>query len=86
MLYFNSDLRIELINKQNAIIPHQFGVKLFFDTGKVIVDESASNIWHSGYGAGLYFVPIKEKYVFNIMYGFSPEESGLFILSVGKDF
>lgn len=86
MLYFNSDLRIELINKQNAIIPYQLGLKLFFDTGKVIVDESSSNIWHSGYGAGLYFVPVKERYVFNFMFGFSPEESGLFILSVGKDF
>ena len=86
ILYLNSDIRIEMINKVDAIIPYQFGLKLFFDNGKVIDDESNSNVWHAGYGAGFYFVPIKEKYVFNFMFGFSEEESGLFILSVGKDF
>lgn len=86
LLYFNSDLRFELINKYDALIPFQLGLKLFFDAGKVIDDESLSNVWHQGYGAGFYFVPVKEKYVFNFMFGFSEEESGLFILSVGKDF
>ncbi len=86
LYYFNSDIRIELLNKMSAIIPYQFGLKLFYDVGRPAIDDAESNSWRVGYGAGFYFVPVRERYVLNVLVGTSVEETGLLILSVGRNF
>ncbi len=86
MIYVNSDLRIELLKKNSALVPYQFGVKLFADAGRISVEDSALNKWHLGFGGGIYFAPIRERFVFNLLLGYSEEDRGLLILSFGRDF
>ena len=86
MHYLNAELRLELFNKPAAIIPYQLGLKFFYDFANVSITSENDRIKRSGYGAGIYFVPVKEEFVFNFLFGFSQEEKGLFIITVGKDF
>ena len=85
-LFFNSDLRILLIDKPEALIPHKFGIRFFLDTGKILLKEEDSKIWHQGYGIGLYFVPLKERFSFHLSTAFSSEESGLILFGLGRLF
>ena len=84
-LYFNSEIRWQLFQKYTAFVPIKFGVKAFYDTGKVNVGKGdfGSN-WHPGYGVGIFIVPLYEAVSISLSVGFSEEESFFPVLSFGK--
>ncbi len=81
--FINSELRIQLTEFQTALVPLKFGIKGFYDTGRVYSDFDTTDQFHQGYGFGVYFVPIKESFSLNISAGFSEEESGLILIGIG---
>ncbi|MDX1476233.1 MAG: hypothetical protein R3301_00960 [Saprospiraceae bacterium] len=85
-LFLNSDLRIQLVDKPSALVPHKIGLILFYDVGRVYVNGESSNKWHSGYGVGIYYVPLRERFALRLSAAFSEEESGLFKISFGQSF
>ncbi len=82
-IFVNSELRIQLTTIPTALVPLKFGIKGFYDTGRVYSDFDTSNQFHTGYGAGVYFVPVKESFSLNVAVGFSEEESGLILIRLG---
>ncbi|MBI9072446.1 MAG: BamA/TamA family outer membrane protein [Melioribacteraceae bacterium] len=45
----------------NLIMPHKFGIKMFYDIGRVFEKEETSNVIHSSYGGGLWVTPLEKK-------------------------
>jgi outer membrane protein assembly factor BamA len=88
LAFLNTDLRIQLIENPRALIPYKLGLTLFYDTGRVIDSVESANDpgWHQGYGAGIYFVPIRERFTIQFGLGFSDEESGLLRFGFGQPF
>jgi outer membrane protein assembly factor BamA len=84
--YFNSDVRIKVFDNPNALIPYKIGLLLFYDVGRVFQSEEDSNVWHTGYGFGVYAVPFRERFVIGISVGFSVEESAFLQFGFGKLF
>lgn len=56
-LYNNLELRTKLANVGGYVLPGQFGITAFFDTGRVWVKDDQSDEWHYSYGGGLYYAP-----------------------------
>lgn len=56
-LYNNLELRVKVTDFINYIIPGQFGLIGFHDIGRVWRKGEQSNVWHQGYGGGIYFAP-----------------------------
>ncbi len=84
--YINTELRVQLSEFRTSFVPMKFGIKGFFDMGRVYSDFDISNIWHQGYGAGVYLVPLSESFAISISGAYSDEESGLILLSIGSTF
>jgi len=59
----------------------ELGIFGFFDQGRVWADDEDSDVWHRGYGAGLWLTPFNLLVVTGSM-GFS-DEGRLFDLSIG---
>ena len=85
-VFFNSDLRIQLVDKANGLLPHKIGITLFYDVGRVDIPGESTDIWHYGYGAGIYYVPLRERFALQLSAAFSEEESGLIRLTFGQSF
>ncbi len=56
-LYNNLELRTKIANVGGYILPGQFGITAFFDTGRVWTKDDRSELWHYSYGGGLYYAP-----------------------------
>ena len=56
--YGNIEARAKLFNVHTRLFNGKFGVLAFYDIGRVWVDGENSNIWHSGYGGGLWLSPL----------------------------
>lgn len=56
-LYNNLELRTKIANVGSYILPGQFGITAFFDTGRVWTKQDQSDVWHYSYGGGLYYAP-----------------------------
>jgi len=56
--YNNFQARLKLFNIASYILPGQFGLTGFNDTGRVWVKGEKSDQWHNGSGGGLYFAPV----------------------------
>jgi hypothetical protein len=84
-IYFNSELRWQLLHRYTSIFPIKAGIKVFFDAGRVYYsgDPNESNKWHTGYGGGIYIVPFTEALIISISVGFSDEESFYPIIGFG---
>jgi len=86
-LFFNSDFRWQIFDRDDTFIPMQFGVKLFADVGQLYFDNDRDpSDWFVGYGGGIYLVPYKERLTINLVVGFSEEETGLILFRLGKPF
>jgi hypothetical protein len=85
-VYVNADVRVIIRDKQDALIPHKFGLRLFLDQGRVFYSPEESNKWHVGYGAGFFFVPFRERFSINLSLAFSEEETGLILFGIGNSF
>jgi hypothetical protein len=77
-LVFNSELRWELINNEEASIPIQMGILGFFDMGKVVNENDPlgdQTGYHQGYGFGIFLVPFSRSISFSLTFAFSDENS-----------
>ena len=85
-MYFNSEIRWQLFHRYTSFVPIKFGLKAFYDTGRVYsdFDEANSSKWHAGYGAGIFIVPLNEAVSISLQVGFSEEESFYPVISFGK--
>jgi hypothetical protein len=57
ILYNNFEARIRIANIASYILPGQLGLVGFYDIGRVWSDNYKSQLWHQGYGGGVYFAP-----------------------------
>ncbi len=85
-LFINTEMRWELYEFHTSLFPLRFGVKAFYDAGRVYSKFDETDNWHQGYGGGIYLVPLLEQFSINLSVAFSEEESGLFLLGIGKAF
>lgn len=83
-LYLNSELRFQLAEFRTPIVYMKFGVKGFYDGGRVYSDFDTSDTWHNGYGFGFYVVPHRERFAINVSAAFSEEESALILFRIGS--
>lgn len=82
--FFNAEVRYQFLEKQTSIVPIKAGIKVFYDYGRVFQGGlNERNDWRSGYGFGLYLVPLDESLTFSLTFGFSDEESVYPIFSIG---
>lgn len=58
-VYLNSEARIKLYDFKNYMLTGEIGLLLFSDLGRVWLDSEDSNIWHKGYGGGIWLSPFK---------------------------
>jgi putative sterol carrier protein len=72
MVFNNFQARLRLASIPGYILPGQFGVSAFFDTGRVWVSGDHSDKFHYGTGGGLYFAPASMA-VLQILAGHSVE-------------
>lgn len=56
-LYNNFEMRFKVANFVNYILPGEFGLVGFHDVGRVWKTDEKSDVWHQGYGGGIYFAP-----------------------------
>lgn len=80
--YNNAELRIKLFNSYNYILPFEFGMITFYDTGRVWYENENSTIWHNSYGAGIYLSPLNFM-VLSATYGISRNDE---VLNLGLGF
>lgn len=71
-LYNNLELRYKVTDFINYILPGQFGLLAFHDVGRVWARNEKSDVWHQGYGGGIYFAPAALT-VFRLFAGHSNE-------------
>ena len=85
-VYVNNDLRLQLSDKMSSLVPHKYGIRFFYDQGKVFYQQEESKIWHAGYGGGFYFTPFRERFTIDLTLAFSKEEKGLILFGFGSNF
>lgn len=66
------DLRVDLFEWNNYILPSKVGLILFNDLGRVWVDEEDSSTLHHGYGGGFYLTPFG-SFAINVLVAKSEE-------------
>lgn len=71
--YQNTDLRLRLGTSQNNFIPFSYGILGGFDYGRVWEDDDDSELWHYGYGGGLWLSPVNAV-ILNLSYFRSRED------------
>jgi len=83
--YINTDLRIHLGKSQQDFLPFYYGLGTFLDVAQVINNDNIfEEIWHTGYGLGVYLTPINKDFLsLNINVSQSTEEKLLFNLGLG---
>ena len=74
-MYQNTEFRFKLFNFSNYISRGEFGVLAFNDVGRVWLEGEDSNIWHHGYGGGVWISPFSAA-VLNVSYEMSKDEKG----------
>ena len=79
--YADVELRVKLCDVKSYVMPGALGIVGFNDVGRVWVKGENSNIWHDGYGTGLYYTPFNMMIVSTTI-AFS-DESTLFNFTIG---
>lgn len=70
--YHQLDLRVDLFEWRNYILPSKVGLILFNDIGRVWLDGEDSSTLHHGYGGGVYLTPFG-RFAINILMAKSEE-------------
>lgn len=83
-VYNNLELRVEVLDFYRYLLGGKAGFTVFFDTGRVWSDSEQSDVWHKGYGGGIWF-NLFESLLINSSAGFS-EEGSLIEISAGFHF
>jgi len=84
MAYYDLDLRFKLFDFTSYIVPGSVGLLGFHDVGRVWYPGQSSNLWHHGYGGGIYVVPA-DLILIQAAVGFS-KESTMPYISIGFNF
>ncbi|MEM7101641.1 MAG: BamA/TamA family outer membrane protein [Bacteroidota bacterium] len=79
--YQNTELRIKLTKISNYVFSSSIGILGHADIGRVWLTNDTSDLWHYGYGGGVWF-SIFDLGVLSATYTFSDTDD-LFILGVG---
>lgn len=74
--YQNADLRIQAFRFANYFGYGTVGVLGFFDNGRVWTDGEDSDVWHQGYGGGVWLA-LLNQFVLTGTYGLSDENKGV---------
>ncbi|HSY62101.1 MAG TPA: BamA/TamA family outer membrane protein, partial [Cytophaga sp.] len=70
--FYNIEVRVKLFDFTSYLFPGSIGLIAFNDVGRVWTEGEKSNLWHDGYGGGIYIVPAK-MLVVNLTLGCSKE-------------
>jgi hypothetical protein len=70
--YTQFDVRIELAQWRNYILPSTVGLIFFNDIGRVWFLGENSNTWHHGYGGGFFLIPYN-RFALNLLFANSKE-------------
>lgn len=84
MLFNNTELRMKVTDFRTYLLPGSLGIVAFNDVGRVWIDHDRSNIWHHGYGGGIWLGIVK-RIVFTACLT-SSKESTLPLLTFGYQF
>jgi hypothetical protein len=79
--FHNTELRMKLLDLNFYLFPGKVGLIGFFDYGRVWADAERSELWHTGFGPGIW-IQIYNKAALTATYGFTPNTS-LFNLQLG---
>jgi hypothetical protein len=83
--YNNTELRIKIADINTYLFPAGFGILGFNDIGRVWADSEKSDVWHDGYGGGIWLAPLN-KFVVTASLTYSNEERHLGLLTFGYQF
>ncbi len=61
--YNQAEMRLQLATFRTYLFPAAFGIMAFYDAGRVWVDNDIEKKFQSGYGAGLWFAPLRRLLV-----------------------
>jgi hypothetical protein len=79
-LYGSSELRLRL-GKISVVVPAEVGVLGFADMGRVFVDGQTSDVWHTGYGGGIWIAPLTRGNTLSVSMGQGRERRGFYFRS-----
>ena len=71
--YNQAELRLRLANFRTYLFPAAFGVMAFFDAGRVWKKNDSDQKFLSGYGAGVWFSPLR-RLLITVSYAISSED------------
>lgn len=75
MVYFNSEIKMEIYKNLEASIPITAGLLGFYDRGKVFTSSESNVDYRYGYGAGVYLIPFSRRFIFSVAFSWSEEQS-----------
>jgi hypothetical protein len=81
----SAELRLKLFN-MNILLPETVGIFTFAETGRVFVEGENSNLWHTGYGAGLFMFLLNRDITFRLTYARSKEIESSIYFGTGFSF
>ena len=82
--YGSAELRVAL-GRFTLVFPADFGVFGFGDVGRVYVDDDPSDVWHNGYGGGIWIAPVMRETTARVAVARS-EGRTTFLLGLGFGF
>ena len=82
--FYNLELRMSLFNFSSYLSFGRLGINAFYDGGRVWTDGESSELWHRGYGGGLWTF-LFDSIMLSTAYAESKEES-TFSLGLGFQF
>jgi hypothetical protein len=69
--FHNTELRFKLLDVNFYLFPGKIGLLGFYDYGRVWANGEKSELWHSGYGPGLW-IQVYNKAAITATYGLTP--------------
>ena len=83
--YNNTELRWRMGDINAVLFPATIGMLAFHDVGRVWAEGEKSNVWHHGYGGGLWLAPLNKIVITGVL-SYSNEEKPLGIATIGFKF
>ncbi len=83
-VFTNVDVRVQLLEFNIYLMRGLAGILGFFDNGRVWADGEKSDVWHPGYGGGIWIAPF-DVFAMTATMGFSPDDT-LFNITMGFQF
>ena len=84
--FYNTEIRIPLARVRSRLLPFAFGIRGFYDRGRIIQNDDGPNGFKSAYGGGVYLVPPSKRFTLSALLGWSEEESALISVGFGTAF